>query len=84
MDPGSVITLGHKANQPLMYPSGELTDGSEPHDHICSAGHPCAPPSMKPLGGRGVPGVGQLGGYWVGLYRVLPSRSIIKAYLMNY
>ena len=62
MDPESVIHLGHKAKQPLIRPTSELTDGLEPHDHIYSAVHHCT----RTYGdqrhvGRGVPGVG-----WVG------------------
>ena len=66
-----------------MWSGSELSDGSEPHDHIYTAGHPCAPPSMKPLVGRGVPGVAAAGWYWEVLYRV-PSLAGFEAYLMNY
>ena len=37
--PGSVITLGHSANVPLIRASSELSYRLEPHDHICSAVH---------------------------------------------
>ena len=33
----SVIDLGHKAEQPLMYRASELSYGIEPHDHIWSS-----------------------------------------------
>ena len=65
MDYIKVIYLGHSANVPLMGRSSELFDGSEPHDHICSAviarAH-CSHEYSGMLEGRGVPGVVYLGG----------------------
>ena len=53
----SVITLGHTLRLPLMCPSSELVDGSEPHGQKRSAG--CSVSTSRVVGrGGGVPGVG--------------------------
>ena len=78
MDYISVIRLGHMVKQPLMWSSGELVDGFEPHDHI----YPC-PQTHSTLStpdgqGGGVPGVEELGGYLEGLYRVPPAKARLR------
>ena len=57
-----------------MYRPSELTDGSEPHDHICSEDQTCGG-CMDDVGGSGRAVVYPGWWYWVGtrevLYRVL-------------
>ena len=48
-------------------------DGYEPHDHILSGGQPDHDRAVQ-CGEEGCTrGGGELGGYWGGLYRVLPT-----------
>ena len=82
----SVITLGHKANEPLMCPASELAYGLEPHGLICSAvPHPCTE-YVPGSGMRGVPGVACS---WVDGRSVVPtqpptqSEARLWAYLRN-
>ena len=63
MDISKVIYLGHSAKQPLIWPSTELSDGFEPHGHITHRVVPGKRVPVAAVGGRGVPGVGWLGGY---------------------
>ena len=48
--------LGHLSYFPLLGQSSELTYGSEPHDHIYSAGSACGE-CMDDVGSGGVPRV---------------------------
>ena len=69
-----------------MWSPSELHDGFEPHDHICSA-VPAAPTSavymLDGRVGRGVPGVGAVGGYQGGCYTGYKAGLQIEAYLRN-
>ena len=82
-DSKSVITLGHKANQPLIRPSSDLSDGFEPHGLILPAGRT---PRISASAGEcctGVYlGVVRLGGYREGAIPGNPAYQI-EAYLMN-
>ena len=78
MDPISVITLGHKANVPLIGPSSELVDGLEPHGIFHHGPRGRRRSQLGDMGGRGVPGAAVS---WVPggvLYRVLPSRQELR------
>ena len=66
MDIISVISLGQLVKQPLIGPSSELVDGSEPHDHIYPRVLTARVDDDGGVDGRGVPGVGRLGGYQEG------------------
>ena len=61
-----------------MWSPSELVDGSEPHDHICSAVRTGVADDDTVAAWRGVPGVAGLGGYREGLYRVLPSQQTLR------
>ena len=68
---------------PLIRPPSELSYGFEPHGLFSPVRGSCGE-CMDDVGaGRGVPGVVQLVGTGGGVYRVLPSRSVFEAYLMN-
>ena len=80
MDPDSVINLGHKAEQPLIWPRSELLDGLEPHDHFYATRHGMRHTSYQEWHGRVYPGWWQwvgTGGYYTGYTQ--PSK--IEAYL---
>ena len=58
----SVIYLGHKANEPLMWSPSELADGFEPHGQSYSSPCTCWR-GVELMSGGGVPGVVRAG--WV-------------------
>ena len=60
---GSVITLGHTTNVPLMGPPSELSYRSEPHGHVLLLGHRGSDGERDMPWVGGVPGVVPLGGY---------------------
>ena len=84
LDPQSVITLGHTANVPLIGPSSELTDGSEPHGHIPQRGQHGVPGQLVACRHGVYPGWCRLGGYREGGIPGNPTGVIFEAYLMNY
>ena len=66
MDYYTVIDLGHKAKEPLIGSSSELSDGLEPHDTITTAVPHRARDTVLPGRGRVYPGWCRQGGYWEG------------------
>ena len=83
MDYNKVINLGQVPNVPLMCLSSELSDRSEPHDHIYSSGQHGTAADVAPAGSRGVPGGDAAG--WVpgGWYTGYWPEAGFEAYLMN-
>ena len=84
MDPETVITLGQLLNVPLMCPSGELTDGLEPHDHIYLGCRTRMLYVDASGGSCGVPGVVQPVGTregYTGYYPAGPRLRLIYGYL---
>ena len=76
MDILRVIYLGHNAEQPLMCPPGELADGFEPHDTICSQLVPGVHATLMTVVQVVYPGWWRQVGTWEGLYRVLPPQPV--------
>ena len=84
--PGTVITLGHTSNVPLIRAPSELSDGLEPHALIYSADMTRAavtPSRSCTRWGGGVPGGGAA--VWVpgGSIPGTDPAADVEAYLMN-
>ena len=78
MDIYKVINLGHIGNLALMYPSGELVDGFEPHGHIAPAATTPRCIGMDDVGAGCTRGWWSWVGTWRGAYRVLAQPARLR------